>query len=586
MITYLRVKNLAIVDEFVIEPGTGLNVLTGETGAGKSLLIDSLEFISGARGSTDLVRSGEEKMYAEAVLQIPAGMRSDLEELGFELADDGPTPELIIKREMSATGRGRVLAGGSPVSVRELTAATAGLIEIHGQDDSRERIAGRKFLEIVDAFAGNEEPLSRTRSAYRAWRKAHEELERLRAADANRALQLDLLKYQIEEIATARLEPGEEERLREERAILHHAQELIASTAGAFALIEEDDASAREQIGRALHLLQPLARNIGEVGRLSSELSEAAERLSDVARSLSRIVDSVRPDPERLEEIEARLAAIERLKKKYGGSVEAVLEHFETIEPEFQRLTDFDQSIEKLEGMENHAFETYRKAAREISKRRTDAARKLEQVIERELKELAMAQTTVRIRVHQNNSNDSRLTIDGQPVAFGADGYDAIEFLIAPNAGESPKPLQKIASGGELSRIQLAIAAAMFREETAPTGATLVFDEIDAGVGGRVAEAVGQKLLQLAQSYQVICVTHLPQIASLGTTHFRVWKEEAKGRTRARIARLDDRNDRVDEIARMLAGAEITESARAHARALLDGSATTAAPPRPARSAR
>lgn len=566
MITYLRVKNLAIVEEFVIEPGGGLNVLTGETGAGKSLLIDSLEFISGARASSESVRTGEEKMLAEAVMQAPQELTETLAELGIEPNENG---ELIVRREMSANGRGRVLLNGSPVSVRDLLGVTENLLEIHGQDESRERIAGKRFIEIVDAFAGAHDLLDLTRRSFREWKKFDEELRELRAANENRVLQVDLLKYQIDEIESARLSAGEEERLREERAVLSHAQELLEATAAAYRLLDEDDLSAQEQLSRAAHALAPLAKKIEEVSRLADELNEVIGRVSEISRNLSSFADGVAPDPGRLEEIEQRLASIERLKKKYGGSVDAVLDHMERIRPEYERLSNFDESIARLEQQAHNWFARYETDATELSKRRHDAATELEAAVERELVDLAMNNTIFRILIGKRSTTTSPLMLDGVAVAFGPDGFDDVEFLIAPNTGEQPKPLQKIASGGELSRIQLAIAAAMLRDDSS-AGATLVFDEIDAGVGGRVAEAVGRKLRDLARSYQVICVTHLPQIACLGSSHFRVWKEEAGGRTCARIAALTLPEERVDEIARMLAGAEITDSARAHARALLD----------------
>jgi len=536
MLTYLKVRDLAIVEELEIEPGSGLNVLTGETGAGKSLLIDSLEFLSGARGSTEMIRAGAEKMSAEAA---------------FEAGE-----EMIVKREIAASGRGRVSINGSLFSVRELANAMDPILDIHGQSESHHRIAGQSYRELLDQFGGHAAMLDAVRTAYRGWRDAASQLEELSSAQRDRALRLDLLKYQIDEISSAKLETGEEESLRSERSILAHAREMIEATAGAFAAIEEDENSALSQLARAVHVLQPLTRDIEALHALADELQEVTYRLQDIARSIHALSD-VRHDPARLEAVEERLAAIEKLKKKYGGSIDAVLQHFHTIKVEYDRLADFESNLDKLQKLEQQHRSTYRTTAEKLSAARKKVARGFESAIQNELRDLAMERTTVRVAIEEASDSDT--------------GFDSVDILVAPNRGEEPKAMQRIASGGELSRIQLAIAAALFKASPRSAGATLVFDEIDAGIGGRVAEVVGRKLQELAASNQVICVTHLPQIASFASTHFFVWKEDAGGHTRARIRRLDDAEERVAEIARMLGGEKIPPSAVVHARELLNG---------------
>jgi DNA repair protein RecN (Recombination protein N) len=568
VITYLKVRNLAIVEEFSIEPGAGLNVLTGETGAGKSLLIDSLELLRGARSSSEMIRAGAEKMTAEAVFHLPASAGAAIEELGVDLERAGDDIELIVKREVAANGRGRVLINGSPLAVRDLGAAMDAVLEIHGQHESHSRVAGQGYRELLDEFAADAALLDATRTAHRTWREAADQLRELTDAQRDRALRLDLLKYQIDEIAAARLDPPEEDALRGERSILANARELAEAAGGAFSLIDEDESSALAQLGRAAHLVQPLAREIADLGQIAAELQDAIYRLQETARGLSRLADSVRHDPARLEEIEDRLATIERLKKKYGGSAEAVLAHLGAIQDEHDRLSDYEANVEKLQRIEQQRAAAYRAAAEKLSATRSKAAKAFESAIQSELNDLAMERTTVRI------------VVSVAAVASAA-GIDDVDILIAPNRGEEPKPMQRIASGGELSRIQLAIAAALFKTSPAAAAATLVFDEIDAGIGGRVAEVVGRKLQQLAAKNQVICVTHLPQIASFAATHFYVWKEDERGHTRARIRRLDDDEQRVAEIARMLGGESVPASAVLHARELLDG-----ARGRPARARR
>ncbi|MEA2344421.1 MAG: repair protein RecN [Thermoanaerobaculia bacterium] len=558
MITYLKVRNLAIVEEFAIEPGAGLNVLTGETGAGKSLLIDSLEFLRGARGSTEMIRAGADRMTAEAVFDVPRAAHDALDEIGVDAAE----AEVIVKREIATNGRGRVLINGSPLSVRELGVAMDSFLEIHGQHESHGRVAGQGYRELLDDYGDHAALVAGTREAHADWNQAAGQLRELTDAQRDRTLRLDLLRYQIDEISAAKIDPAEEESLRGERSMLANARQLAEATSGAFALVDDDESSALAQLSRALHLVEPLAKEIADIATISAELTDAIYRLQETSRGLSHLSDSVRHDPARLEEIEDRLVTIERLKKKYGGSVEAVLAHLSAIQDEFERLSDYETSVDKLQRIEEQRFATWRKAAEGLSAARKKSAKKFESAIQSELNDLAMERTTVKVVVDANDPSRDHAA---------PHGIDRIEILIAPNRGEEPKPVQRIASGGELSRIQLAIAAALFKASNKAAAATLVFDEIDAGIGGRVAEVVGRKLQELASGNQVICVTHLPQIASFGTTHFFVWKEDAAGHTRARIRKLESEDERVNEVARMLGGESIPASAVMHARELLEG---------------
>ena len=569
MITYLRVRNLAIVEELAIEPGPGLNVLTGETGAGKSLLIDSLGFLSGARGSTSMIRSGEEKMTAEAVFHLPAALANELSEGGIEAEIANGEAEVIVRREIAEGGRSRVLVNGSVIGVRELSGAMERILEIHGQNESLDRVAGQTFRQLLDHFAQHEELLDTVRDLYKSWRTDAAELEDLAGAHRDRELRLDLLSYQIGEIEGARLEPGEEETLRDERAVLANAQEMIEATSAAYDLVSESEESAIALTGRATQHLAALAKVVADVRAVHEELEEARIRLQESARSIAHLADSIRHDPARLEQVEERLALIERLRRKYGATIEGILAYHAGIAAEHQKLSEYESSLGALRQREETSWQGYRKAAADLSGRRAAAAARFRKAIESELRDLAMDGTSVEIRVGRGAASGSRLEIEGEPTAFGPEGWDRVEVWIAPNRGEELRPIQKVASGGELSRMQLAIAAALFKESGRGAGATLVFDEIDAGIGGRVADAVGGKLRELARENQVICVTHLPQIASFGSTHFHVWKEEAKGRTRARVSLLDA-GGRLDEIARMLGGEERSESARAHARELLE----------------
>lgn len=540
-------------------------MLTGETGAGKSLLIDSLEFLSGARGSSESVRTGTDRMTAEAIVSIPSKRRTPFIDAGIEMDE----PEIVVRREFSTNGRSRVSINGSILTVRELQELMDPLVEIHGQSYSHQRIAGQTYREVLDSWADLTDEAEKAQLAWIAWKKASEELASLQEAQKDRALRLDLLRYQIEEISAARLSPDEEEELRAEREILANAQELIEAASSSFALLDEDDDSALTRVGKALQMLEPLGEAVEEVRKIAQDLEETRFRLEEASRALTHFGDSVRHDPERLDEVEERLAAIDRLKRKYGASIREILEHLASITREHEQLADFESSAEKLAVVEARQFDAWLELANELSQKRRKAAPKLQKEIEKELGDLAMDGTTVRVPVETRPSTGpTRLELGGRPVQFGPGGFDEVTILIAPNRGEEPKPMERIASGGELSRIQLAIAAALFKKSRG-AGSTLVFDEIDQGVGGRVADVVGRKLKELSARNQVICVTHLPQIASLADTHFRVWKEASGQRTAARIDRLDAHETRVEEIARMLGGESISASARTHAEQLM-----------------
>lgn len=568
MIHFLRVRNLAIVEEFAIELGDGFNVLTGETGAGKSLLIDSLELLSGARSSADNIRAGEEKLLAEAILHLPSELTAALAEAGVAEAGEGD-PELVVRRELTTSGRGKVSVNGSLMTVRELSRLMDSLLEIHGQSASHERIAGQTFRDVLDEYADVADLRRSLESLHEEWRLAAGALEEQEAADQSRDQQIEHLRAQIEELENARIGIGEDAALREERAVLANSESLMKATSSAWNLLEEDELSVTSALARARAALAPLENDVQEIRGLADQLDQAALILTEAVRDLGRLADGLRHDPERLEEIESRLALLERLARRFARPADELPALLKELNDRLAALEDSEARREKLAAAEEQAFARWRARADELSGRRREAAPQLAGAIASELADLAMEGTTVQVVVAAAEDQSSRLQIDGRGIQFGPSGYDRVDIHIAANRGEQPRPLSRVASGGELSRMQLAIAAAMFRNRRQQGAATLVFDEIDTGVGGRVAEAIGRKLRELAETNQVICVTHLPQIAALADVQFRVWKEETNGRTTARIARLESIDDRVTELARMLGGESITESARAHARQLL-----------------
>jgi DNA repair protein RecN (Recombination protein N) len=569
MISYLRVRNLAIVEDLELEIEQGLNVLTGETGAGKSLLIDSLQFLSGARGSTDLVRQGEERLTVEALVTVPRTFEILLGELGVEYEVEDDWIELVVRRELRSSGRGRAQINGGIVTVRDLQTLMELIVEIHGQNTSIGRIGGRNHREMLDAWTDSEESTSEAGRTWSNWRDLAGKLEELRGAQRDRAQRLDLLEFQIRELSAAELDPDEEEALRGERAELSHAVELAEAVNVALELISENEDAAISLVGRAGSRLESLSRKVASVEPVYHETEDVLFRLQEISRSLSSMAGTIRHDPQRLDEVEERLALIDRMKRKYGDSVSEIVQYLSRIRSERDDLLDYESTLEQLENQESDAFEAYREAALQLSNARRKAAAEMQVAIETHLQDLAMERTRVIIEVGVTSRGESRFLIEGEPVGFGRDGIDFVRVLVAANPGDEPRALEKVASGGELSRIQLAIAAALSDRSPHTASSTLIFDEIDAGVGGRVAEVVGRKLRSLGNLAQVLCVTHLPQIAGMGATHFHVWKESDGARTMARIRRLADQGERVEELARMLAGETITESARVHARELL-----------------
>lgn len=570
VISYLRIGNLAIVDRAEIEPGEGLNVLTGETGAGKSLLIDSLQFLSGARGSTELIRSGEEKLTVQAIVFAPASIRPLLEELSIEAeGSEGEPVELVIRREISTNGRGRAQVNGTIVTIRDLVRTLEDLMEVHGQNQSISKVGGRSHREMLDEWAGNQRLLAQSRELYDEWTRSRDELDRIRAAASNRAQRTDMLQFQIRELEQASISEDEKEQLVSERSILAHSNDLAEATNLALEWISEGDDSAVSLLGRSNERIAPLARKVELLDPIDRELNELLIRLEELAREIASISSDLRNDPERLEEVESRLALIERLERKYAMSSSELVAHLSTLRSELAELEDWEASVDSGAQREKKAFEEWQAVAAEISARRKAAAGELSRAIETQLHELAMASTRVKLEVSTSSRKDSRLSIEDEPVAFGPEGYDQVTMFVAPNPGEPFKTIEKTASGGELARIQLAVAAALAERQSGATSTTLIFDEIDAGVGGRVADVVAKKLARLSHRFQVICVTHLPQIAAAGSRHFSVAKEIEGSRTRATIRVLDDEAERVEEVARMLAGESITESARTHARELL-----------------
>lgn len=563
MLSELLVENYAVIDHLAVEFAPGLNLLTGETGAGKSLLVDALGLLSGEKASSDVVRHGAEKAVVSAVFsEVTTRVDPVLAELGLESADD----QLIVRREIAANGKGRVFVNDRPTTVAALKRLAPLLIAIHAQRESLASLDAAARLELLDRFASAD--ASATETAFGDWRRIQARIHELERDEQDRLRLADLWSFQKKEIESARLERGEDERLQQERTLLANAEKLYAAAMGAYELLYESSGSASESLRAALRSVEELARYQHQFSEIAAALDAARITVEDAASTLRDFSANASASPERLAEIEDRLATLDRLKRKYGSTVEQVIAYGEDVASKLREIEFRDDVLRRLNADLAAASGRYREAASALSKKRYAAARELEKLVEAEVNELAMK---ARFKVEVDGSDDEH---NWTPL-----GFDSVDFLIATNAGEPLGPLESIASGGELSRTLLAVKVSVEKgrgklngHRRAAGGRTLVFDEIDIGIGGRAAEAVGRKLKTLAARDQVLCVTHLPQIASFADQHFHIAKLETGSRTRTSIRQLTDK-ERAEELARMISGAKTTQSSLEHAEQMLKANA-------------
>lgn len=569
MLVDLHIQDFALAGRIAIEFGPGLNVLTGETGAGKSIIIDAVSTLVGGRAGAGEVREGSERALIEGAFVIqPERMREvlDLVDASPEESDDDT---LILVREISAGGRSRCRINGRLANVASLGRVGRALVDIHGQHDHQSLFHPSKHLDLLDALGGD--PISRLRDAVSrlaARRQALlDEMERLREGERERARQEDLLTYQIEEIAAASLVVGEDDELEAERARLAHAERLAQGVAQAYASLYEGGGqfqSAVDLAGEALQQLEALAGYDEELAGLTRALEQAVISIQEVARDLRRYQESLTADPGRLAEIEERLELINRLKRKYGATIEEILAFAAASQAELDALTGSTQRLEQIERELAELEAELAKAAVELSAARKKLADQISEAITGRLRALNMS--AARFEVAFDVQEDpAGIEIDGRKLAVTRRGIDRVEFLFSANPGESPRPLARIASGGEMSRVALAIKATMAQVDPA---STLIFDEVDAGIGGQTAEKVAEALVELARTHQVLVVTHLAQIAARADRHMTVVKEERDGRTTVTVRPLEG-DERVWEIARMLDG-QATATSFDHAKALLE----------------
>ena len=556
MLRELTIRNVAVIEELTVTFVPGLNVLTGETGAGKSILIDALQLVLGARGSETLLRSGVDEAAVEAAFD--AGPESRVREL---LEAEGiavePGEPLILRRQLFRDGRTKAYACGRLTTVATLRALGECLVDIHGQHPGQPLLDPRRHRDLLDGYAGTSEEAHAYRDHYGAWQSLRREREALLLAERERIQRQELLEFQRREIEAARLEIGEEESLNAEHAILSNHERLFAAVEQAYGALEESDEALLTRLSAAVARVHEAAGIDARLGEILEALETGAVHLREAARGLRDYRARVEFDPQRLEAIETRLHEMGKLKRKYGATVGEILEHLTRVRADLQALEHSEARLGELEPLLTARQRDLAGRAERLSAARRGTAPRLQAAILAEIRELGMAKAAFEVRVTPAQSGAETL---------GSHGMDEVEFLISPNPGEPLKPLHRIASGGELSRTMLAIRVILAAADQMPT---LIFDEVDAGIGGMTAETVGRKLTAVSRQRQVLCVTHLPQIACFADHHVVVSKRSLRDRTQTTVQMLP-MAERAQELARMLGGPSRSSTPLQHATELLE----------------
>jgi DNA repair protein RecN (Recombination protein N) len=566
MLTLLKINNIALIDELEIEFGSGLNLLTGETGSGKSIIVDSLGAVIGDRISSDLIKEAAGSARIEGLFSISEcdQIRDVLDRAGIELNDSEPV-ELIVRRELSRSGKNRIFVNDQLVTQTLLKTIGSILAEIHGQGEQAALFDASTHVEMLDESARLVEARRRVKEAYHHWNTIKTELGMLQQNEAEKLQLLDILKFQVQEIEKANLRDGEDVELEEEKRKLNNIEKLSSLSEESYALLYESEDSTVSTLERAIKRIEELAGFDSRFSGYIESLRTAEAVIGDLSISLRDFSSHLEFSPERLDEIEDRLAEISKLKRKYGDTIETVLHHLAESKDRLEAVETSEVREAELQKELTKARSAYLTSATELHDARVRAATKFEREVEKELKTVALEKARFSVRI--DSPSNPELASGLSDRSFSPKGFDRVEFYFSANPGESPRPLAKIASGGEASRLSLVLKTAA---KLRGGDKTAVFDEVDVGIGGRVAEAVGRKLKSLADSQQVLCVTHQPQIASLADRHFVVEKSVNGKRTVIEVRELEP-IEQVDEIARMLAGEKVTDTAREHAREMLAG---------------
>jgi DNA repair protein RecN (Recombination protein N) len=567
MLTELRIENFAIIQHLDLELNAGLTTFTGETGAGKSIILDAIEALVGGRADLTQIRGGAERAILEAVFRIPAANRQALVQIleREDLLDD--SDYLSLGREIRREGRSAARVNGRSVNVSLLRELGSFLVDIHGQSDHLSLLNVRQHQVLLDHYAGDMELLESYRQSYQLLLALRRELAGLRQSEQDSTRRAEMLSFQLDEIEAARLQPGEEEPMRQERDRLANAENLAGLAQKALVILDDGNPEApalTDQFGEVVQALSSLSRIDHGQARLYEQALTVAEALSDTVRDLREYVEKIEFNSHKLEQVEERLDLLHNLKRKYGNSIENILAFAKEAAQKLETITHAAERIAELEAEEKLILEKLSQKAGELSRKRHAASETLAHSVEEELADLRMAGARFMVDLRRESQPAGLAVDNGERVAFNENGVDQVEFLIAPNPGEGFKPLVKIASGGETSRLMLALKNVLARADSIPT---LVFDEVDQGIGGRVGTVVGEKLWQLARRHQVFVVTHLPQLAAFGDQHYRVGKQVQDGRTITQVEKLTD-TTRLDELAQMLGN--LSEANRSAAQEALD----------------
>ena len=559
MLKSIHIQNFALAQNLSIQLENGLNILTGETGTGKSIIVGAISAVLGARVFTEVVRTGAEKAIVDAIFDIHT-----LKEVQNKLGERGlgNGEEVFLRREISTKGQTRAFINDIPVTITTLAEIGDLLVDIHGQNEHQSLLRKETHRYFLDAYGKLGRELKNVSEKYGQVEQALSSLRELENKRNNLDEKYELFQFQMNEISKAQVQPGEDEALEAERKILANTEKIVEYATEFNRLTEgTGDSNLLELLGQALHTLKELSNFSEDLEKITNEFSSAKIIVEEAARSVEEFQSKLEFNPERLEEIELRLATLSQLKKKYGGSIQSILEHLESLKHELSLRENFEFEIEKLQKIYQQKLGEYHEVALILSNARKETAKKLEKEVIGLLKEIGMPKILFRVNIDWIESDNGILAHENKKYTGDENGVDEVEFFISPNPGEEFKPLTKIASGGEISRIMLALKNILAETDKIPL---LIFDEIDAGVSGKIASSVGKSIEKLAGSHQIICITHLPQIASFGGTHLRVEKFEENGRTFTRVLNLN-RDERIKEIANLIGGkkvsAEILQSA-------------------------
>lgn len=566
MLTLLKINNIALIDELELEFDAGLNLLTGETGSGKSIIVDSLGAVIGDRVSSDLIKEGEQTARIEGLFTLGnfEAIRDVLDKAGIEV-DAGKSAELIVRRELSRSGKNRIFINNQLATQALLKNIGSLIAEIHGQGEQAALFDVSRHIEMLDEVGNLTELRRRVKNAHHHWNVIKTELGMLQQNEAEKLQLLDILRFQVQEIEKVGLNHGEDTELEEEKRRLNNVEKLSSLSEESYSLLYEAEESTISTLERAVKRIEELAQYDSRFDGYIESLRTAEAVVGDLAISLRDFSSHLEFSPERLDEIENRLAEISRLKRKYGETIEAVLHHLSESKDRLDAVETSEVREVELKKELAKARTSYLAAAGELHNERVKFAAKFGREVEKELKNVALEKARFQVKI--DGPTDADVSSESVDASFSSRGYDRVEFYFSANPGESPRPLARIASGGEASRLILVLkTVAKLRSGDK----TAVFDEVDVGIGGRVAEAVGRKLKSLSAAQQVLCVTHQPQIASLADRHFVVEKSASGKRTSISVRELN-KPEQVEEIARMLAGERISDTAREHAREMLAG---------------